>query len=189
VAQRASGYMRKPDEGYDTVAWPVVALLAHLGGGIGCAWDPCRGAGQLVETLRAHGADAVGTDGDFFTITALPAGVSAIITNPPYGENKRGEQAVAFIEHALALGVPRVAMLLRVDFDSAITRQHLFRCCSAFAGKLVLLNRIKWFDGPSSPSDNHAWFIWNRAHVGPPTIRYVTRAEAQAPARLGGRAA
>src|SRR5262249_49137964 len=80
--------------------------------------------------------------------------------NPPYGEGRRGEEAVRFIEHALELGVPRVAMLLRNDFDSAISRQHLFRHNPTFAGKLVLLNRIKWFDGPSSPSDNHAWFCW-----------------------------
>jgi hypothetical protein len=63
--------------------------------------------------------------------------------------------AVAFIEHALKLKGPRVA-LLRNDFDSALTCQHLFRHETRFTLKLVLLNRIKWFDGPSSPSDNHA---------------------------------
>ena len=100
--------------------------------------------------------------------------------DPPYGENKRGELAVKFIEHALALGVPRIATLLRVDFDSAKSRQHLFRRCETFAGKVVLLDRIKWFEGLSSPSDNHAWFTWSCGHVGPPTITYITRAEANA---------
>jgi hypothetical protein len=85
---------------------------------------------------------------------------------------------VRFIEHALELQIPRIAMLLRVDFDSAITRQHLFRHCKYFAGKVVLLNWIKWFEGPSSPSDNHSWFVWSCGHVGPPTITYVTHAEA-----------
>src|SRR5262249_20684417 len=93
-------------------------------------------------------------------------------TNPPYGERKRGELAVAFIEHALTLDIPRIALLLRVDFDSALTRRHLFADEPRFAGKLILLNRIKWFDGPSSPSDNHAWFLWNRSHHGLSTIRY-----------------
>ena len=181
MSQRPSGYARRPDEQYETVEWPILALLAarQIPPG-GRVWDPCdRGCGQLVATLRAQGLDAIGTRADFFTITTAPAGVTDLITNPPYGENGRGELAVKFIEHALDLRIPRVAMLLRVDFDSALTRQHLFRRNPNFAGKVVLLNRIKWFEGPSSPSDNHGWFVWNRAHVSAPTIQYITRAEAQ----------
>ena len=74
--------------------------------------------------------------------------------------------------------LPRIAMLLRNDFDSAITRQCLFRHEPRFAFKLVLLNRIKWFDGPSSPSNNHAWFVWIPDNEDPPTIRYIGRGEA-----------
>jgi hypothetical protein len=179
MSQRASGYERKSDEAYDTIEWPVVALLAHLRSKPARVWDPCEGAGRMVATLRAQGVDAIGTNDDFFAITASPAGVSHLITNPPYGENRRGELAVRFIEHALALKVPHIAMLLRVDFDSAKSRQHLFRRRETFAGKVVLLDRIKWFEGPSSPSDNHAWFLWSTAHVGSPTVNYITRAEAE----------
>jgi hypothetical protein len=68
-------------------------------------------------------------------------------------------------------------MLLRNDFDSATTRQHLFRNEPRFAFKLVLLNR-KWFEGPSSPSDNHSWFVWQHDNVDLPTIRYISRIEA-----------
>jgi hypothetical protein len=171
--------VRKPDEAYETIAWPILALLLHLGP-IRRAWDCCdRNSGQLVATLQARGIDAVGTKQDFLTVTAPPDSVSDLITNPPYGEGRRGELAVRFIEHALELKVPRVAMLLRNDFDSALTRQHLFRFNPYFSTKIVLLNRIKWFDGPSSPSDNHSWFIWDHTHAGPPAdIRYVTRKEA-----------
>jgi hypothetical protein len=179
VSQRVSGYRRVPDETYETIAWPVVALLMQLGS-VGCAWDPCdRGSGRLVATLRRGGIKAIGTAQDFLAITTMPTGVDALITNPPYGVNRRGEVAVQFIAHALELKVPRVAMLLRNDFDSAISRQHLFRFNSTFVGKIVLLNRIRWFDGPSSPSDNHSWFLWDRKHVGTPSIRYMTRAEAE----------
>ena len=69
-----------------------------------------------------------------------------------------------------------VAMLLPIDFDSAKTRVHLFGNCSAFAAKFVLLSRIRWFPGASSPSVNHAWFLWSRAHAGLPTIHYAARA-------------
>ena len=51
----------------------------------------------------------------------------------------------------------------------------LFRDNPRFAGKLVLLDRIKWFEGPSAPSDNHAWFVWDRRHQGPPWIAYAGR--------------
>jgi hypothetical protein len=179
MSQRSSGYVRKPDESYETIAWPVVALLSHLPD-IRRAWDPCHGSGRLVATLRNRGIDAVGTSEDFFSIAA-PPGVTDIVTNPPYGQHRRGEEAERFIERALSFStIKRVAMLLRNDFDSAISRQHLFRNNSMFAGKIVLLNRIKWFPGPSSPSDNHAWFLWDWEHVGPPIIRYTTKREAEA---------
>src|SRR5262249_37481703 len=149
--------------------------------GIRRVWDPCdRGSGRLIATLRARGVEAIGTDDDFLARTEAPLHISDLITNPPYGENRRGEMAVGFIEHPLGAGHPRVAMLLRADFDSALGRQHLFRCNSTFAGKIVLLNRIKWFVGASSPSDNHCWFLWSRVHRGPPSIQYVTRHEAEA---------
>jgi hypothetical protein len=68
-------------------------------------------------------------------------------------------------------------MLLRCDFDHAQSRTHLFRDCPALAKKLVLLRRIAWFveangKPKASPSFNHAWFIWDWQHDGPPTIGY-----------------
>jgi hypothetical protein len=185
MAQRQSGYRRIPDEAYDTIAWPACALVNVIGADkLGRCWDSCdRGNGALVHTLRTLGIPAIGTKDDFLALTKAPADVDSLVTNPPYGEKKKGEMAVAFIERALALGVPFVAMLLRVDFDSAVTRQHLFRHCPMFAGKIVLLNRIKWFIGPSSPSDNHAWFCWSTTHDGPPNLHYVTKSEALAEVR------
>jgi len=181
MSQRASGYKRQPDEAYETPAWVVAALLAQLRAPIRCARDPAdRNSGHLVAALRNLGVNAVGTAEDFLTLAAPPAEVDAIITNPPYGQNCRGELTLRFIEHALKLPVPRVAMLLRNDFDSAFNRQHLFSRCADFAGKVVLLNRIKWFEGPSGPSDNHAWFLWSRTHLGPPTIGYGARVEMNA---------
>jgi hypothetical protein len=84
--------------------------------------------------------------------------------------------ACRFIAHALEL-VPVVAMLLRIDFDSGKTRAGLFRDCAAFAQKIVLLDRIVWFEreGAPGPSENHCWMIWNRRHRGPPTISYARR--------------
>jgi hypothetical protein len=187
MSQRNSGFERKAREDYRTAPWPVAAVFPHLGV-VGLAWDPCdpeSGSGKLVTTLRGLGVNAIGASTDFF-VTEPPAGVTHIITNPPYGEKRRGELAVAFIERALALPVHRVAMLLRNDFDSAITRQHLFGDNLTFSRKIVLLNRIKWFNGPSSPSDNHAWFLFDRKRNGNlPVLVYATRAEAKGELALG----
>jgi hypothetical protein len=101
--------------------------------------------------------------------------IDGICTNPPYGVS--GRLACQFIAHALEL-VPVVAMLLRVDFDSGKTRTNLFRDCKTFDRKIVLLDRIVWFErkGAQGPSDNHCWLIWNVRHRGPPTIGYAGKA-------------
>jgi hypothetical protein len=180
MSQRVSGYARIPHERYETVEpWPVLALLRELLT-IGPVWDPCDdGDGHLVATLRRAGIKAIGTGSDFLRMTAPPmSDVNDIVTNPPLGPARRGELAIAFIRHALSLPVRRIAMLLPSDFDSAITRQDVFRFCPAFTGKLGLLNRIRWIAGSTgSPSTNHAWFLWDRTNVGPPCIRYVPRQE------------
>ena len=79
-----------------------------------------------------------------------------------------------FIERGLSLTASDglVAMLLRTDFDHAKSRQHLFQH-PAFSKKLVLTKRIKWFeDSKGQPSFNHAWFVWDYRHKGPPTLAY-----------------
>jgi hypothetical protein len=76
-----------------------------------------------------------------------------------------------------------VAMLLRTDYDHAHSRIHLFAGCQSFAKKVVLTRRIIWFDGPkANPSYNHAWYIWNHEHEGPPVLASAmswTASEAQ----------
>ena len=185
MAQRISGYARKADEEYETPSWVTRALLARLAP-FHLAWDPCAASGNIIKAIEAAGLRAIGTCDDFYSYCMPPCNADIAITNPPYGSERRGAQAVKFIEHALWL-IPRVAMLLRNDFDSAIGRQHLFCGNKAFAGKTILLGRIKWFAGPSSPSDNHSWFLWDHAHQGPPIIRYVLRADVEMQeAKAGG---
>jgi hypothetical protein len=80
------------------------------------------------------------------------------------------------LEHALTLPVQYIAALLPIDFDSAISRQHLFRRCPSFIGKIVLLGRLRWIpDSTGSPSTNHCWGLWDRANVEAPTIRYASK--------------
>ena len=44
----------------------------------------------------------------------------------------------------------------------------------------MLLNRVKWFDGPSSPTDNHSWFVFFQDNEELPTIRYISKEEGDA---------
>ncbi len=180
MSQRNSGYARKKFDLYETPEWVTEALIPHLRS-LGSVWEPACGSGKMSRVLLGAGYCVSGYDianGHDFLFQFEPPGggrmPDAIITNPPY------ELAPQFIEHALRLMEPHpglVAMLLRCDFDHAKSRTHLFRDCPAFACKLVLMKRIVWFveangKAKASPSFNHAWFIWDWRHDGPPVVAY-----------------
>jgi hypothetical protein len=140
-------------------------------------WEPAGGVeSSLAAALVAENFEVIGTDDDFLQRTQPPTHIDAIVTNPPYGDDRSGRLACAFIRHALSLDARIVATLLRVDFDSGRTRTDLFRDNPSFAGKITLLYRIQWFEGPRQPSDNHAWFLWNRGYRGVPRLAYAARA-------------
>lgn len=184
MAQRASGYERKERDLYETPEWVTDALCLNGGDSRALAWEPAAGTGKMSRALERNGFCVIASDiepppgnadierADFLAAHVAPADVVAIITNPPYA------LAESFVRHALDLMRPRrgiVAMLLRVDWDSAKTRRDLFADHPAFAMKLTLLDRIQWFEGGgSSPSENHAWFAWNWQAAGnPPALRWA----------------
>ncbi len=194
MAQRKSGYERQPNEFYATPLWPVEALAEHVALKGLSVWEPAAGAGDMVRSLEACGASVRATDLfaeaaprshdrsanlDFLNATRpLDDAIEAVITNPPFS------LGVAFIEKALDLlrapasRIRLVAFLLAVDFDSASTRTHLFANCPEFALKVVLLRRIRWFEGPSGPSTNHAWFVYTKPPTSVPNlpaIRYAPK--------------
>lgn len=172
MSQRNSGYARKPDEAYDTPSWVAEVISPYLRARhVQYVWEPAPGKGQLVGALRNLGFTVFVTQDDFFTLMDKPP-VEALVTNPPFGAN--GSTASAFVRTALTRGIRIIALVLRIDYDSGISRADIFRDCPHFAGKIVLLKRIKWFEGPRNPSDNHAWFIWDKSKPedDPPRIWY-----------------
>ena len=178
MSQRNSGYIRKEGDQYETPSWVTEALLGFISTRPGSILEPAAGSGQMVTVLKDQFrvlASDISEGGDFLKLERLPdASVRGIVTNPPY------EQAEEFCAHALKLTAPVkgfVAMLLRCDFDHAKRRAYLFADCPQFAKKIVLTRRIVWFveaDGKpkASPSFNHAWFLWDWQHAGPPVIAY-----------------
>lgn len=174
MSQKASGYERISGDRYYTPAWCIDALL-QVESFVGIVYDPCAGAGNIIDALRAADIDALGFDiepdgpevGGPIDFTTHDAPMPNAITNPPYG--KQGRLAVTFIEKALALtwgSRGKVAMLLRVDFDSANGRRPIFEDHPAFSAKYTLTRRIRWTNLPQTaagPTENHAWFVWNWA--------------------------
>jgi hypothetical protein len=145
MSQRISGYARQPDDEYETPAWCTRVVAPYLAKMCLRPWDPANGPqSAIAEELRACGFEAWATNDNFLIRTSPPYPyIDGVCTNPPYGS--QGKLACQFISHALNL-VPVVAMLLRIDFDSGKTRTHLFRDSEAFARKIVLLDRIVWFE-------------------------------------------
>jgi hypothetical protein len=181
MSQRNSGFDRINGDRYCTPSWVTMALAPHLPKRLRRIWEPACGDGQMVKALRSLGFEVLATDIepcfnwrrrlDFLSSEARDCPrVDGIITNPPF---IRMED---FIEHAIELTKPVrgfVAMLARVDYDSAKTRAHLFGDCAQFARKLTLTRRIVWFDRPgAAPSFNHCWLIWDWRHKGPPVMAY-----------------
>ena len=169
MSQRNSGYARVTLDQYETPAWVVECLVPYLPRRIGSIHDPAAGSGNIVNTLIAEtGLRVTGDDitngNDFLRDGAKR---EAIAMNPPFA------LAEEFIVHALEVA-DFIAALLRIDYDSARTRRHLFADCSRFAQKIILTKRIVWFERPgAAPSFNHMWAIWDAYHRGPPIVRYA----------------
>lgn len=186
MAQRESGYVRKERDAYMTPRWVTDVLIDDLEAArmlprppyatddTLAIWEPAAGIGQMASALTNRGYDVICSDiapgpgvgfQHDFTVREMPilmpAKAGGIITNPPY------DQAEAFVANALDLMAAEgglVAMLLKVDWDSAKTRRRFFADCPAFARKIVLLDRIHWFDpepDKAGPSENHAWYVWD----------------------------
>jgi hypothetical protein len=177
MAQRVSGYDRVADDRYETPEEITATIIPYMQRRAVRIWEPAHSPDdKLGNALRAAGFRVTSTTGDFLQARKLPnARIDAVVTNPPYG--KLGKLAEAFIRHALNLKLPHIVLLLPVDFDSALTRAPLFGACPMFAGKIVLLRRIKWFPGDSGPSTNHAWFLWEQVRRGAPTLAYAIPAK------------
>ena len=160
-----SGYPRFEDDFYETPEWCVEVLLRHVV--LKHVWEPACGRGAIARVLLRHGIDVTYSDlrdhgtgwanyGVDFLKHSGPM-TRDIVTNPPYS------LAEAFVRHALDItaGHAWVAMLLRNEWDCAVTRDDLFVPGSRFASKIVLTDRPRWIPGSTErPRHNYAWFVW-----------------------------
>ena len=140
-------------------------------------WEPAAGEGHIAKRIaEITGREVYATD--LFDRGFCPAGVDFIeqkrmlnddiediVTNPPYGD-----EAEPFVRHAIELTKETggmVAMFLRNEWDcSSDDRPDLFEGHPAYAMKIVVTKRPRWFAGSKgSPRHNYAWFIWDWSNV------------------------
>ena len=156
-------YQRHEADLYETPEWVTRVLLRHVT--LGKVWEPACGRGAIARVLAAEGLDVAasdlhdhgyGTPGkDFLDDDNTTS--RDIVTNPPYS------LAHAFVVHALNITEGRsiVAMLLRNEWDTASTRDHLFDPNGRFMAKIILTDRPRWIPGTKErPRHTYAWYVW-----------------------------
>lgn len=199
MGKHETGYARVERDLYPTrEPWVTAALAEHvdLRGLIvheaACGHGDMASALRLLGCAQVHCSDIVdcgnGQDEvlDFLSLREPNlAHFDAIITNPPYGD--RGTLITPFIQAGLRRLRPGglLCLLLPVDCDSAKRRRPYFADCPHFVAKIVLTQRIVWFernDGKrEGPKENHAWFVWARSPLRirrPPVVLYAPQAGA-----------
>jgi hypothetical protein len=132
MRQRNLDYARQDRDFYPTPAWVTEALLrtVRLPKRI---WEPCCGDGAMARVLESDGHHVVATDlvdrgygeggRDFLMESRLPDGVTAIVTNPPYGKLLLPK----IVAHALELTRPvggMVAMLFNAQRSMGVWKDE-----------------------------------------------------------------
>ena len=179
----ASNYARKENDLYQTEPWATEALLKFFPISNLIVWEPSAGNHLIVDVLKENGAKKVWSSDiqlydkphdfkyDFIeeNYGGLPE-LDAIITNPPYGKGNR--TAVKYAELAIERA-GFVALLLTAKFDFGKTRLHLTRDNKRYYGKINLIDRIQWFEGETSGTEDHAWYIWTKEENEYPRLMYA----------------
>jgi hypothetical protein len=164
-------------ESYKTPRCAIEPLIAIEPLPRGC-WDPCGDDDDAIAVaLRAHGKTVVATDIisdgiDFRDRREAPAGIEAIVMNPPFS------LAADFVLHGLTL-VSKVVALERIQFLESETRAALFDVGKLarffiFRNRVPRMHRTTWTGKRASPAMMLAWFVFEREHDGSkPTTDWI----------------
>ena len=143
----------------------------------GQIWEPACGDGAISKVLEKHGHEVRSSDivyrgygnGGHDFLKARES-CDNVITNPPYC------LAEDFVRAAVARSHKKVAFLLRLAFLEGQRRGPLFDE-TPLARVMVFRKRITMCrDGVNKKGSGHlafAWFIWDHAHSGAPTIGWI----------------
>lgn len=171
------------DDLYETPACATRALLANDDVPLD-VWEPACGRGAIASVLQKAGRRVLASDlsyygypgalsgADFLLEWKAPAGIGAIVTNPPY------KLAAAFVRKALDLRVPKVIMLLRLAFLEGAGRSDILdggqlARVLLFSRRLPRMHRDGWNGPRASSSICFAWFVWEHGRRGPTEVRRI----------------
>ena len=159
-----NAFARRAQDFYPTPLAGVLPLLNHLMVGTKF-YEPCAGAGDLIDHLQKFGHVCVGASdiADHGEHPQVQPGIDCLhllgvdadmfITNPPWSRS----ELHAIIEHLMHL--KRQAWLL-LDADWAHTKQaapYLEYC-----RKIVAVGRLKWIpQSKNSGKDNCCWYLFS----------------------------
>jgi hypothetical protein len=146
----------------------------------GAIWEPACGNGAISRVLEDAGHDVISTDlvargygpGRIDFLMEFAPRAPNIITNPPF------KLAAEFARRAVALTTGKVALLCRLGWLEGRERGAMFAAMPlsrvwVFSGRLPMMHR-HGYEGPQSTSAiAFAWFVWDKAHAGPPTLGWL----------------
>lgn len=170
---------RDPYDRYYTPAWASRVLLGYMGSRLsGSAWEPCAGAGHILDVLLEHEAlRVIASDiaparadvdqADFLTCTAPP--VDWIVTNPPY--STRFATAADIIRRALDVAQVGVCALLRLSWlEPTDDRRDMLPGVT----DVLVLPRVHYINAPPANPSTSIWLVWDkRRSVGAGAYRRV----------------
>ena len=172
------------DDFYATPPEAVRALL-EVEKFSGTIWEPACGDGAIVKVLRDAGHLVYATDlvergcpdsesrVDFLFEQPPGIHIGAIVTNPPYALAK------PFVAHAILLGVPKVAMLLRLAFlegsgRSSILDTGLLARVYVFKNRLPMMHRDGWTGKKVSNAIPFVWLVWELGWNKPAELHRIS---------------
>jgi hypothetical protein len=144
--------------------------------------EPCCGFGRIAESARAAGYSVIATDlidrgyprfdgiADFLQCNGR---VANIVCNPPY------DLCRAFVEHALKVASGKIAMIWlarrlnasRWLEDTPLARIYLLTPRPSMPPGSVIAAGEK----PGGGKQDFVWVVWDRDHIGAPTLRWLHR--------------
>ena len=166
ILGKRSDFARRPQDTYDTPPEAAAPLLPHLRPGE-VFFEPCAGAGKLIDFLEMAGHRCVGAidiaprdprvaRGDALKVV----GECEWITNPPWDR----KILHALLDHMRAIGVSGWLLL---DANWAFTGQaaEYMKYCD----RVVVIGRVIWIPGTKmTGKDDCAWF-----HFVPQRARWM----------------
>lgn len=170
---------RERDDFYPTPAYGIEALLC-VEKFEGTIWEPACGDGAISRVLETHGHTVYSSDlidrgyGDTNRDFLLDFHTTAdnIITNPPF------KLAEEFVAHALARTSRKVALLCRLAWLEGAGRRKMF-ISTPIARVWVFSSRLQIGRGGTDFGKGgggmiaFAWFVFDHAHEGPPTLGWL----------------